>query len=403
MVFNNYNNNSSYNKLIIPLVLLFIVINIPAIYKDDGQSNAYVLLAQSFIEGKTALPEIEGYSYMDMIEYNGEHYLPYPPFPSILLIPYVAIFGSSYVPSSVIAILLSCLNIFLISSILRTFELKNATRFWLLIAFFFATPYWFVLTTSNYHYGFAQIISTTAILLFLNELLTKKRWWLIGIFLGMAFLSRQTTVFCGILALFTLISGKKNSGKYFWKSLLLLTVSLGLFITLYLVYNFMRFSNPLSTGYEYIKYIGILAERVNEYGVFSLHYIPFNFYVTFIKGHNLIFGGNDMLQLQGIDVFGTSLTIASPFIIISLRAHTEKPLKYIYWVIIFIILSIHLLYHNNGYPQLNTSRFTLDFFPILFLLIASGSSYISERLLKNLIIYSVLLNMFSFAVYLFYK
>jgi hypothetical protein len=53
--------------------------------------------------------------------------------------------------------------------------------------------------------------------------------------------------------------------------------------------------------------------------------------------------------------------------------------------------------------QVNTSRFTLDFLPLLFVLTALGASSIPKWLFKGMVVYAVLLNILSFAIHFIYQ
>ena len=186
------------------------------------------------------------------------------------------------------------------------------------------------------------------------------------------------------------------------KDLLLLSLSCGFFIVLYLLYNYARFGNPLDPGYANILFIGVLKERVDRYGVFSIRYLLFNLYTFFIKGFNIEFQGSALIQIKDMDLWGTSLLSASPFLIASLRAKWSATLKWSAWLTIFGILLGLLFYHNNGYFQTNTIRFSLDFLPLLFLLTALGIKDINPWLLKSLIGYAIFLNLLSFIIHFIY-
>ncbi|MDX1627159.1 MAG: hypothetical protein R3345_00585 [Fulvivirga sp.] len=390
-------------KYLLPTIFLLIfIVSIPVVLKDSGYLNAYVLLSKSLLEGTVSLTDVQRFGGMDLIYYNEHYYLPYPPLPAIILMPVVGLFGSSYIPSSLIAVLVALLSLHLLYRILNKINMTPVKTFWLLLGFSLGSPFWFVLTTSNYHYGFAQVLACFFCILFIYEYYHQKRVGLLALYIGLGFLCRQTILFYGFFFLFTCL---EQPASYSFNLKKIVTFSLVLipFGAIMAYYNYIRFGNPFSSGYEYINYIEPLASRVEQHGVFSWHYVPFNFYTTFIKGHNLIFGGSDLLQLKGVDLFGTSLTVASPFIFFSLKAKASR--RYVLAVILSIlpILLIHLFYHNNGFHQVNTSRFALDYFPLLFLLIALGAKHIHISVIRALITYSIALTAFSFAVYQIYQ
>ena len=110
------------------------------------------------------------------------------------------------------------------------------------------------------------------------------------------------------------------------------------------------------------------------------------------------FSGGTMLEYDGLSRFGVSLLAASPFIIASFRAKGEKLIIWGAWVSVLIALIAALFYHNNGYIQYNTQRFSLDFLPVLILLVALGFRNSSEDLRaywKGMIVYAVLLNVLT--------
>ncbi len=66
------------------------------------------------------------------------------------------------------------------------------------------------------------------------------------------------------------------------------------------------------------------------------------------------------------------------------------------------IVGAQVLYLNNGFSQTNTQRFTLDFMPLLFVLVGFGLRREAERgrasLWHGAIAYAVLLNALVIAV-----
>jgi len=396
------------------LFCLLFVVNIPAIRNDKGDSNAYVMLAKSLCRGTVSLStddmrDLEGTEIIDngdLTFYQGKYYLPYPPAPALLIVPFLLL-HPGFVNSVLICVLLSCLNIFLLYSILKKLNIDKKLIPWLMYAFFFGTCYWSVMLTASHVYGFAEIVSETGILLLLNELFGKRRAFLMGLFLGMSFLSRQ---FTAVLALFVLgffiytylLSPEMKNKKLFYRKLSFFTLSLGISVCIYLIYNYIRFGNPLDTGYGNILFAGILKDRVDHYGVFSIHYVLYNLYSYLIKGFNIEFGGMGLLQIQDMDPFGTSLLMASPFIIAAFKTGWDKTLRYFAWITIGIIFTGMLFYHNNGKDQINASRFALDFFPLLFVMVAIGAKNIPGWIFKGMICYAIMLNIIALGIHGYY-
>jgi hypothetical protein len=78
-------------------------------------------------------------------------------------------------------------------------------------------------------------------------------------------------------------------------------------------------------------------------------------------------------------------------------------LKIAAWTTIIVILGAQLFYHNNGYHQINTVRFTMDFLPLLIVLTALGVHSLPKWLLKGMVGYAILLNLISFLIHFLYQ
>jgi hypothetical protein len=165
------------------------------------------------------------------------------------------------------------------------------------------------------------------------------------------------------------------------------------------VFNWARFGSPFDTGYGHLNLGGFLASRTERFGLFHPAYLPFNLTYMFFQGPHLVFDQELILLPQGMDFLGTSLTFASPFVFFALCAKWDRILIYSAWIAIGLSLLHMLFYYNNGWGQINTQRFTLDFLPILMLLVAQSVPNIDKKtrkLLYTLITYSIVLNIMVF-------
>jgi len=382
----------------------FTLVQIPAIinfYYNDGDNNAYTLFAQSILNGQLELPVMDNYG--DMAYYNGKYYLPYPPLPALILVPFVAFLGPDMVNTVAIATLMACISFYVLYKIFLKLNIKQEYFFWLFLGFFFGTGYWLAIFNSHHNYSFAHITSCLFQLLLINEILGKRRWWLIGLFIGCSFLTRQFTFLYVVFGLGYILYLHKQQKAIRLKDLVLFFAPIGFFVAAYLIYNYGRFGNFLDPGYNYIIYLGILQDRVEAYGVFNTRYFLYNLYCFFIKGFNIEFEGKSHLTIKDMDLWGTSLLSASPFLIISFKAALPRIIKVSSWLTVCLILFGQLFYHNNGWHQINTSRFSLDFLPLLIVMAALGVESIPKWLLKGMILYSVLLNVIGFLIHLLYQ
>ena len=118
----------------------------------------------------------------------------------------------------------------------------------------------------------------------------------------------------------------------------------------------------------------------------------------FLQGFHVVFGGEDMLTIKRLDTMGTAITFASPFIFYAFRARWSKMLHMGAWVTITFCLIHMMLYYNNGWNQANCQRFTMDFMPVLMLLVALGVDRSKGNLWKYAITYSIILNIIAYIV-----
>lgn len=378
---------------------IYFTLHLPAIKNDTGVTNLSVHQAKAFLDGRL---DIEHY-YWDASYFEGKYFVCFPPFPSILVLPVVAIFGE-VVKTVLISVLLTFLSMYLFSQILTKLIDDVTIRKWLFLGFFFGTGYWYTVITSHHVNGFAHVVSIAALMLFLFELLNSRRPVLLGIYLAAAFLSRQMTLFYGVLLIYYLFFEDEDKLRGF-KRLLLAGLSFSILAFIYLIFNYLRFHDFFETGYKYFVFEGVenwpefLLTRIENYGLFNIKYLPYNLYNLLIKGHQIVFTGKDHLLLGGIDLFGTSLFVASPFLLAAFKASSKKRHIIAVWIVIALTAVGGLLYHNHGWQQVNTQRFTLDFMPAMMILVALGYKSIPLWLFRGFVIYAIALNLFSFIIH----
>lgn len=355
------------------------------------QTNLAVFQAEAFLKGNL---HIEAY-FWDTAHYKNNYYVTYPPFPALLVTPLVAI-GGSAINSWLVSFVVSCLSIFVLYRILHQYMGNSKGKVWVFLAFFFGSPYWYVLITSTYIYSFAHVICTALVLLLLLELSGKQRLGWIAFYWSMAFMTRQMTIFYGIIIIYFILS---SNPPHAYRKLALIGLIFALVTSSYLLLNYIRFDNPLETGYSYLDYAGTIKARVESHGLFSYKYFFFNFYHMLVKGHNLIFSGPELLRVTGVDLFGTSILAASPFVLFAVKSDLPQKMKIYFWITFVLILTGLLFYHNNGWMQVNGQRFALDFLPILIVLIATAYKNIPHWLLRITVLYAIGLNILSFAIH----
>lgn len=372
-----------------------------AVLADNGDLNLHVQQAASLIHGHLDVEK----PVSDVALYDGRYYSVFPPFPAILMIPFVLIFGIAGAKGTVLAILLTAVGAWALFRSLGLLGIHTSTAVWLAAGFFLGTGYWFTLTGSSTVWMLGQTVAVNCTLVSLCFLLrggatSTASLALAGLFLGLAFTSRQVTIYVVIFALAYLwfVIAQRNPGRFARYAAVFLT-PMSACVGLYLAFNFLRFGNPLETGYQYL----VLGDswggvRVQTHGLFSPHYLPFNLSSMFLSGLQLNFDGSALTTPGSISPWGTSLLFASPFLLTAFYARGDKRVIAAAWIAVVLSLVHMLMYFNNGFVQVNTNRFTLDFIPLLMILCGLGIRTAPPILWKAGIVWAISLNVLAFPI-----
>lgn len=332
----------------------------------------YNYLADAFLHGQTWL-RLLPQSNHDLIMYSGKLFLYWGPFPAILLMPLVRIFGVNLNDVIYTAVLAS-INVALVAQLLRSackvdfLHLRKSQR--AILVFFFALGTVHLrLATEGRVWATGQIIGFMCSLLAYIVTFSckgKKAWFFTGLALAAAMLTRTQIVFTGIFCLIYLVAQEK---PFNWRKVLseLSISAIPLIVTMVLVlaYNQIRFGNPFEVGVAYHNMDLFFRLDFSKYGYFNIHYIPINIYYQYIyypfpKSSSSLMGG--------------SLFLMSPLFLTAFGAFWSKyPKKYI-WALMASILITNipiLLCMGTGYKQFGP-RYTLDFTVPLLLLTSIG-------------------------------
>ena len=400
--------------LMICAVALFLGNVLHETWGKGGTGNLHNYQARAFTEGKLHLePEWLGIEHsFEIAAFQDKVYAPFPPFPAVLLMPLVAVFGAAN--TAYLALALAAAAMLGLYQIGRQWAgLSREETAWLALALLLGTGCWYALQQSHLTWHFSHVAAVAMLVLAIREGLLGGRGWLAGLLLGCAVLSRQVMIYSAIFVLAILLT-QAATRRAQWQAGVGFAAAFGVCLAAYLVFNAVRFSGPLDSGYGYIELGGFLMERVDRYGLFSIAYIPFNFAHMFLQGPLVYFEQDNPLLIIGMTPFGTALPYASPFVAFALWARYSRvrngekgegraPWVSPQWIIAVAWLSVGLsvlhilLYYNNGWIQLNAQRFALDFMPALMILVmlALKNGNIYRRLLFAAIGYSIILNAYA--------
>lgn len=363
--------------------------------------NSYALLADAFLHGRLDVYHcFDG----DCVTFQGKNYVIFPPAPVLVAMPFVAIFGPGFSGFATIGFVSFIAALWLWWRIFAHLEIERETIVWVLLALAFGSPLYHISIRADRVWFYAQSINFLLLTLALHEVIRGGRLVLAGIFLGLAFLSRQMTI---LLAPFLFVLALRPDEKLisfnveYIKKALKFGMPILISIGAYLAYNEVRFGDPLETGYKFIAnpnvlHISVINERLLHHGLFSKDYFVFNALYMFVQGFHLEWGGDAMLTPIALDQWGTSLLAASPFVLLMVFMPLDR--RTIVGVICaVVILTVTLFYHGNGYSQYNVQRFVLDWAIVPFFVLGLTIDKTLRPAFAILTVYAIGLNVVTMA------
>ena len=394
---------SGITKVLFIITAAFTVIRTVQFYvgRINTPSSAYwAELAESFLHGKLYLEHPAGFH--DLTFYNGQWYVPNPPMPAILLIPVVAILGSSEkINMTVYSALIGALNAGLIYIVLKNaadrdvVRLRESGMLWLTAAFVFGGDHLW-LSTSGQMWFISQLLVVSFTLLAVLIVLRGESLVLAGFCIGAAVLCRPN-VFPAYLVLFGLYMFlERDNALRIDKKTIIWCLKSGIpvvFCVLVLLgYNRMRFGDFLDFGYKTINGASDIVAAANDYGLFSYKFLAKNIDVMLLRLPRLDFSGERFWFYPYIA--GYSVLLMSPWFLYAFRNLRKNS-----WIIgclssFGLILIMLLLYHNTGAEQIGY-RYILDAYAPLTLLVGNGIKGKVGRVFKVTAVFSIVLQLIS--------
>ena len=275
-----------WNQVRIGLMVLAALLIIGRIILYYFPHDHYYFLAHSLAHGRLDVDQVPP-GILDVVQWRGHNYLPFGPLPALLLVPFLPLLDLGF-DLNLVILLLSALNVWLLRNVLRQLEVTAELLRWALLLFFVGTSYYSTLIMP-FSTWLAHVTVITCMLLAITETLGKRRPILIGLFVGLAGMSRLTALFALPFFAWLLWHGQvtQPNGERV-KTRLVRFAGLGAGIAgpliLLLLYNYARFHNPLRTGYADVVLTNPILEQARAHGLFSLAHIPKNLFMLLLQG-----------------------------------------------------------------------------------------------------------------------
>lgn len=328
--------------------------------------NSYVLQAQSWLDGRLHLGK--DYPYLELAIYDGNYYVSFPPFPSYLMLPFVALGWDSC--DGTIALVSALLGVACAVKIMHT---CGSHGFGAVVAALLLTvgSNWLYFSQNAWVWFIAQNLSFTLCLMAIYYAMNAKARRSLA-FWGCAVGCRPFSVIYIFVLLYLLYDSYHEQYPdkklaYFIRKNWICAVPVAVIAVSYMVLNYARFGNIAEFGHNY------LPEFTREAtGQFNILYMRQNlsklFRIPEVK--------NGIWQFplaEGFNIF-----ISSPifFVFVIVFAYGlingEKKYKTLY-IMTFVLIVLHLLFltlHRTMGGSHFGNRYPCDALPFAFMVIA---------------------------------
>ena len=338
----------------------------------------FFYLADAFLHGRTWIDFVPG-AFDVIYGPDGRVYVPFAPFPAIVLMPLVTVVGAvtadqweSGINAGFAAF--GLLIAWWVSGRIGVERLRDRTALVVLLGF--GTQMWWVTTRGGvWHTG--HLIAIILAMLMLAELFGKQRAFLLGLLIGASFLTRAPTAFAApAVALWYLAdrSGDHGADRSLggwirglpWRQWVFLGLGLVPGLVVFFGYNVARFGTPLESGYA-LATLPDWLQALRDQGLFSIAHIPMNLNYLFL---HLPIASTRPPHLVP-DGLGMSVFLTSPGLLLALRAPWRDRRSWILLLAAVLILIPTLLYYGGGWFQFGY-RYFLDSIPFVWALVALG-------------------------------
>lgn len=384
------------------LLLLILFVTAFLVYFATGTGSAtpydyYVRLSDAFLHGRLYL--LDNPSWLNELVPNPSgvgYFVVYPPLPAVLMIPFVAIFGTGlnqtlfglfFAAATVVVAYLLAKSV--IAKMQQSTPASRQTYIWFAVLLGFGTIFWYLSSIGSV-WLIAQVIATFFIMLALYEGFNKNRPLIIGLLVGASFWCRLPTAL-GIFFFAALaIASQQQEGwvgkfKASLPYLAKLALGMSVFVLLNFAYNYARFGTVVDVGYWMIP--GVMNEPWFQYGHFSPLYIPANL-GPFLFGLPMLTSIAPYIQFP---MSGMAIWFTTPAFFFTLKSKIKDKVTLSAWLATFLIAAI--IFDNAATGWGFGYRYAVDFYPFLFLLAVRGMGGNLRWYHKLLIIIGIIVNL----------
>ena len=319
--------------------------------------DSYSLQAMSWLSGRLDMGK--NYEWLELAVYNGKYYLSFPPLPSVVMLPFVLLFGEK-TPSNLVSALYGIFTAMIAYKILKKAGMKRGGAVFFAIAYVWGSNMLW-LSTSGGVWFLAQglnMLLLTACVYFAQQKMQMAAYAMAALAVGCRPFS--VCMFLPLMAYFYMVDKDRPRADRIRGQIRPLIIPA--FIALcYMLYNYVRFGNVLEFGHNYLPEF-----TESEKGQFSLSYILPNLYNLLLRPVTL----RADLTLEYPLFDGFMFYIANPMFLIWFAAVVkdvlQKRLDAVRLCIVIAVLAELLLlcaHKTLGGWQFG-ARYTVDMLPM---------------------------------------
>lgn len=362
-------------------------------------------LAAAMLQGRVDLGDQVGLH--DLAPFDGKWYVPFPPLPALLLIPWVALRGTEHTNTVAFSVIVCAVNVALIFQLLT--ELANRSlgpkriesRLWISVLFACGCVHWYMSIDGSVYY-LGQVCTLAFVALSAIDALRGGPPWRVGLWLAIALWGRPNVILTApMLAGIAALKLRGDGGAIAWGALSSWTTRLAIpiviSVALLLSHNYARFRDPFEFGYSFQKVEASLAGPLYTYGQFAIEHVPRNAWYLFIAPPEKPPRHPYWVPSEyGMSIFLTTPAVFGLFGLLRRGGGGKPERDYLIACAAAVALSLVpiLTYYNTGWQQFGY-RFALDFFVPLIMLIAAAANRGFGWIWRGLIVLSVAVNLWG--------
>lgn len=348
------------------VTLAFFLFAVSGYQFNAGRPDLFYL-ADAFLHGRTWLDHPFG--PWDNVVVAGRVYVPFAPFPAIVLTPLVAIIGplqgDHWQP--IINAAFAAIDVGLCWWLMARLGVRSIVdRIWLVALLGFSTPIWWVTTRGGvWHTG--HLIAVMLTLAALIEAWGRRRSWLLGLLVGAGFLTRAPLAFAAPFFAWVVAQDRGirlvDPSSWPWRRWANYALAVAPAVLFALWYNAARFGSPLESGYG-LASLPPFLEQQRKFGLFSLDHLGMNLDYLFTHLPRVI----PTPPFFRPDGLGMTIFLTSPGLLVAARADWRSGRVIALALTALAVLVPSLLYYGGGWLQYGY-RYALDSIPFVMAIV----------------------------------